>query len=351
MNILLLSAYNTHSHNYWCNTLINKLPQYSWTFLTLPPRKFSWRIRGNALSWMGIESEKLLKKYDTILATSMVDLASLIGLFPNLGDANKVLYFHENQFEYPLSQNKNNSNVESMMVNLYGALAADKVVFNSQYNSDTFLRGAKKLLKSINDYSPTSLVDKIERKSSIIPVPISNKAKFGKKIKNSIIWNHRWEYDKNPEDFYKALKILKQKEVDFRLIMMGIEFKNSPDVFKKIKTEFSNSILCWGQQSKEEYLNWLKKGEVIISTAIHEFQGLAVMEGVQHGAIPVVPNRLSYPSWFDKEYLYENSAGELAKGIIKQFTEKSDLPNLDSLTWRILEENYIELLQKSTTSL
>lgn len=345
MNILLLSAYNTPSHNYWCRLLIDNLPQFRWTHLTLPPRKFSWRIRGNPLSWYAESRDILSKGYNTVLATSMVDLATVIGLFPNLGQCKKIIYFHENQFEFPLSAMKSTNNVESMMVNLYGALCADIVLFNSNYNRDSFALGAKRLLKRINDFSPVTVVDDIISKSEILPVPICRRtAAEHIKIPRSIIWNHRWEYDKNPEDFYKALKILKGENIDFKLIMMGIQFKSSPKIFERIREEFHENILCWGEQSRKDYNNWLKKGEFIISTAIHEFQGLAVMEAVQMGAIPVVPNRLSYPQWFPKECLYKESPEDLANRLKELFEEKIQPPALDALIWESLEDDYKKTL-------
>src|SRR5690606_31607509 len=51
MRILLLSAYDADSHRRWREGLVRELPQHAWTVLALPPRHFSWRIRGNALSW------------------------------------------------------------------------------------------------------------------------------------------------------------------------------------------------------------------------------------------------------------------------------------------------------------
>lgn len=345
MKILLLSSYNTPSHSYWAKSLINTFPEYKWTYLKLPARKFSWRIRGNPLSWMANESSVLLNNYDTIVATSMVDLSTIIGLFPNLGKAKKIYYFHENQFEYPLSSKKNHSNVESMMVNLYGALAADIAVFNSEYNMKSFFSGAEKLLKKINDHSPVSILDNIRYKVELLPVPIALKNKSStKKIPRSIIWNHRWEYDKNPEDYYNALRILKGKNIDFKLIMMGIQFKNSPMAFENIKNDFKENILCWGEQSKSDYFKWLSKGEFTISTAIHEFQGLAVMEAVQMGAIPIVPNRLSYPQWFPKENIYEESPQDLATKLEISFLEQPKIPNLYNLSWDYLKDNYRKLI-------
>ena len=344
MKVLLLSAYNTHSHKYWAELMVDKLVDYDWTFLALPARKFFWRIRGNALSWYVKEHNVLKKNYDVVFATSMVDLATLVGLFPHLGKAKKILYFHENQFEYPLSDNMNKMTIDPMMVNLYGALCADKVLFNSQYNRDSFLSGAAKFLKKIDDNSPVSVLEGIKTKSSLLPVPICEKQDRGQQvIKNSIIWNHRWEYDKNPEDFYQALKILKDKNIDFKLIVMGIQFKKSPEVFLTIKEEFAGHILCWGQQTKEDYLQWLKKGEFVVSTAIHEFQGLAIMEAVQMGAIPVVPNRLSYPQWFSNDYLYANTPQELADHLEKCFKTQMPIPDLSSLIWESLKDSYAEL--------
>lgn len=347
MRILLLSAYNTTSHNYWCSSLIKNFPEYNWDFLKLPPRKFSWRIRGNPLSWLALENDKLKGHYDTVIATSMVDLATIIGLYPNLGNAKKVYYFHENQFEYPLSNDKQHSNVESMMVNLYGALSADLVVFNSNYNKGSFFEGAGKFLKKINDHSPVSILEGINAKAIVLPVPICERLDEDiEKIPYSIVWNHRWEYDKNPNDFYKALKILRDNNVGFKLIMMGIQFKNSPEAFNKIRRDFSENILCWGEQSKQDYVKWLKKSSFIVSTALHEFQGLAIMEGVQMGATPIVPNRLSYPQWFPKENIFGNTPKELAKKLISSFNNTPGIPKLDHLTWESLKPEYKKLIKK-----
>ena len=96
--ILLLSAYHAASHDYWLQGLLNALPEYRWTVLTLPARHFNWRIRGNPLSWVAQESETLTRDYDLLLATSTVDVATLKGLVPSLAACPTAVYFHENQF-------------------------------------------------------------------------------------------------------------------------------------------------------------------------------------------------------------------------------------------------------------
>ncbi len=354
MKILLLSAYNALSHKNWCHGLMSNIPQYDWTMLTLSPNNFPWRIRGNPLSWLATENKTLVQKYDVVIATSMVDLATLCGIFPNLANAHKIIYFHENQFAYPLSNQIKNGNlkslrIEPLMVNLYGAFAADKVVFNTNFNRTSFIENSKKFLKKMPDKSPLSCIDIIEKKSSILPVPIKEylqQKTTNKPIPNSIIWNHRWEYDKNPKDFFDACYLLKKWNIPFKLIVMGQQFKNSPSEFHKAKEILENEIICWGEQPSDEYHKWLSKGKYVVSTAIHEFQGVAIMEASQAGCIPVIPDRLSYPEIFNKKHLFGQTPEELALFLKKQMTNDSLEPqNLDGYSWNAMKNDYVNLIE------
>ena len=63
------------------------------------------------------------------------------------------LYFHENQFSYPVSGKDPDGNTERLehyqFIQLKSFLSAEKVYFNSNYNRETFLDGAKKLLNKL----------------------------------------------------------------------------------------------------------------------------------------------------------------------------------------------------------
>lgn len=126
--ILLLSAYDAGSHQRWREQLVASQPDFDWEVLALPPRFFRWRIRGNALTWL--QEPALKAHYDLLVVTSMVDLASLKGFHPHLAGTPTILYMHENQFAYPDS-GRQHSSAEPKIVNLYSAVAADKVLFNS----------------------------------------------------------------------------------------------------------------------------------------------------------------------------------------------------------------------------
>ena len=290
--VLLLSAYKSDSHASWVKWLTQNLAA-DWRVLELPGRYFRWRIRGNPLSWLD-ELPPLLTGWqpDRILATSMVDIGTIKGLFPQLAAVPVTYYFHENQFAYPQGDGQHNS-VDPQMVQLYGALTADECVFNSQFNRETFLAGVDALLKKLPDCKPSGLLARIQPKCRVLPVPV-NPVAGGEKIAGLILWNHRWEYDKKPDDFLAILRVLARSSVDFKLALLGPRPEKTPSVLQQIRTEFAAHILADGMVSRLEYEHWLGAAQVVVSTAIHEFQGLSVLEAVSAGAVPVVPDALCY---------------------------------------------------------
>ncbi len=44
-----------------------------------------------------------------------------------------------------------------------------------------------------------------------------------------------------------------------------------------------------------EYFEWLRKGDVAVSTAIQENFGISAVEAMRMGCAPLLPNRLAYP--------------------------------------------------------
>ena len=47
-------------------------------------------------------------------------------------------------------------------------------------------------------------------------------------------------------------------------------------------------------ESKNEYWKWLHKADWVLSTAKHEFFGIAVVEALFAGCLPWLPEKLSY---------------------------------------------------------
>ncbi|SFC64702.1 protein of unknown function [Kushneria avicenniae] len=346
----MLSAYAADSHRYWARGLMAHLETIDWTLLELAPRHFQWRVRGNPLSFMSEHDATLSQSFDLVVATSLVDLATLIGLYPHLGRARRVVYFHENQFAYPLGQDQR-TRIEPLMVNLYSALAADRVLFNSRWNRDSFFDGVAGFLKKMPERVMPTRLEALKTRSEILPVPLwslPSSVSIRRDAPNRIIWNHRWEYDKNPEDFFAALEMLSDSGHEFELVVMGQVFRNAPDVFEQARSRLARHITCWGHQTRERYLEALGKGGIVVSTAWHEFQGLAVMEAVQQGCVPLVPERLCFPEYYAPQYRYDGGRDALIERL-KRWLDSPESrpgpPDIGAWTWPQMTARYRAQLQ------
>jgi glycosyltransferase involved in cell wall biosynthesis len=282
----------------------------------------------------------------------MTDLSALKGLVPSLAQTPSIVYFHENQFGYPGS-GKEFKSVEPKILNFYTALAADRVLFNSEYNSQTFFKGLEDLLKKMPDLVPGGMVEAIKNKAKVLPVPISLSRIHHDRPDGcfNIVWNHRWEYDKNPKLLLESMQRLREVSNEFTLHVVGKSFRTVPDEFELIKAKLSGNLGKWGyMESKSDYLNLLNKADVVLSTAIHDFQGVAVLEGVSAGAVPVVPDRLAYRELFEEQYRYSDDEAEgIANKILMLMDQKkiSELnsPDISHLSWERLIPEYDKVFQ------
>ena len=299
MNILALEPYYGGSHKAFVDEL-SKASRHNWTLLTLPAHKWKWRMRHSAITFASQAAELTEKRqsWDVLICSDMLNLAEFVALAPaEIAGLPKVIYFHENQLTYPVRV-EDDRDYQFAMTNLTSALAADAVWFNSQFHLDSFLDALAKFLKSMPDHQPLETIEKIRAKSSVYPPGIADFPRRPTREPGPmrVLWAARWEHDKNPEDFFEALEILKDKNVPFRLSVIGQSFRDRPAVFDQAHNDFQDHIDFWGyQQSRDDYEWALLQADVIVSTAIHEFFGIGVLEAVATGTHPLVPNRLSYP--------------------------------------------------------
>ena len=307
--VWLLSAYRSESHASWVNWLSNQQDcPVRLRIFELPGRYFRWRIRGNPLSWMAEFRDALQQEQPHhILATSMVDIATIKGLHPELADIPVTLYFHENQFAYPVGD-RQHSSIDPQMVQLYGALTSERCLFNSRFNLESMLEGVTELLRKLPDAIPDHVVDELRAKSSVLPVAVetvnTDTIPAQTDTTSMILWNHRWEYDKRPDRFEAVLDTLANRGVDFQLALLGPRPEKVPGELSAIREKHAARIVADGMVPRAEYETLLKRARVVISTADHEFQGLSMIEAVSAGATPVVPDALCYREQYPGRFRY-----------------------------------------------
>lgn len=164
---------------------------------------------------------------------------------------------------------------------VHNSLVADVVLFNSNYNRQSFLENIKNVIKLLPDYKPKSLREALEHKCQVLYYPVTYPdieiAPTSKCNILHIIWPHRWEFDKGPEDFFKTLYYLKEHNMPFKLSVLGETFKDVPETFYNAKKDFESEIIHFGfVQDKSDYYKILMSGHVVVSTAKHEFFGVSL---------------------------------------------------------------------------
>ncbi len=251
---------------------------------------------------------------DLILATDMVNVPTFLALTRDIfSELPVILYFHENQLTYPLREGQK-PDYTYAYINYLSCLAADCVVFNSGFHHDQFLSALPGMLKAFPDYTHFQTSQDIRRKSRVLHLGMKLKAhdkseastpKQGKWRGSNdlptVLWNQRWEYDKKPGDFFRMMNRLDDAGHKFQLILAGEHFEEQPPEFERAFSRYAERILHYGYvEDFKEYTRLLHSSDIVVSTSIHEFFGLAIMEAIYCGCHPILPKRLSYPELIPK---------------------------------------------------
>lgn len=271
---------------------------------SLPARFWKWRMRGAALHFAG----KLphLTNTDGLIVSDMMSLSDFKSLY--ISDfPPSIAYFHENQLTYPTAH-EDPRDLHFGFTNITTALAADRILFNSSFQFNSFFESLPELLKLMPDYPPLWVEDQIKIKSGVCHpgcrFPADPPELFHYPDRPLlIIWNHRWEFDKNPKAFFNALDAIERKGIDFKIALLGENFENIPEEFANARSRFGRKIVQYGYiASRQDYLDWLSKGSIVISTALQENFGISVIEAIRFGCFPLLPDRLSYPEIIPRQF-------------------------------------------------
>lgn len=344
---------------------------------TLPAQSWRWRTRAAALQLAATlarergrpdpirspESRPLdLSGYEAIVATDLLTLSDFRAL---TSGPPVLLYMHESQMTYPLPRGET-LDAATAFVDIRNTLFADRILFNSRFHRDRFLSVAHEVLGAAPDPALRDLAAVIAARSGVL-YPGCELSRLlrgaagttgaagpgawatGRPAGPLIIWNHRWEYDKNPAPFFRTLQRLSGEGYPFRLALLGENPQYHPREFEAALETLSDHIVHYGYaEDRRTYERILAAGDIVVSTSVQENFGIAVVEAVAAGCAPLLPARLSYPEIIPEAYhdtcLYGSNA-ELVKRL--RSVLRDGVPRTDGLResmaryeWRAMAPAY-----------
>jgi len=179
-------------------------------------------------------------------------------------------------------------------------LTADQIFFNSRYHLEDWFEELPRLLKHFPDHTHLHRVAEVQARAQVLPVgcDLRSRGQLSSPRPQAadtplILWNQRWEYDKAPGVFLRALYALADEGLDFQVALAGRSYRQSAPEFEAARERLGPRVVHFGYADQAQYTTLLRRADAVISTAIHEFFGAAVVEAIYCGCFPVLPRRLS----------------------------------------------------------
>ena len=368
MKILLLEPFMGGSHRQWAEAY-QEYSKHAISILGLQGRHWKWRMYGGAVSLAKQFMESDISP-DLILATDMLDLTTFLALTRLRTHQIPVcLYFHENQITYPWSPTDKDvaagRNNQYGFINYTSALAADRICFNSDFHREAFLSALPAFLRQFPDHREAQNTELLREKSEILPLGLNlnqfnELAERPKPREAVLLWNHRWEYDKDPDLFFRTLYQLAKEDLPFKLIVLGRDYHKMPPIFAEAKEKLKNRILHFGYaEDKKTYGQWLKVADILPVTNQQDFFGGSIVEAIYCGCYPILPDRLAYPEHipeaFRTRHLYQSPTELLVKLrsailSIQEIRQDKSYPNfVGHYDWSILAPRYDDFFERHNT--
>ena len=249
MKFLFLEPFFGGSHRNFAEGL-KAHSRHTIDLVTLPARFWKWRMRGAALFF--VKNIPSLKDYDGLITTDLMSLSDFKAIC-GFTCPPSLVYFHENQMTYPLAPGESRD-FQFGFTDITTALAADRILFNSYTHFDAFFSNLPDFLNMMPEYQPKWVIDAIRAKAEVVypgchfpatekPLAVSLPDDGTPPL---VIWNHRWEFDKNPLDFFDALDAILARGFDFRLALLGENFQKVPKEFISAKNRLGHRIVWYG---------------------------------------------------------------------------------------------------------
>ena len=246
---------------------------------------------------------------DVMIFSGAFNVSTFLMLLPpSFRDVPSILYFHESQWSYPTLDEDTRP---FLIQHLDAIMMAKEVWFNSRFHRDTFwtlatTAGMESGIRSL----ARNLHSSVAANMRVVYPPVDLDHLTGlaqlKCDRTHLTWNARWELDKRPECFVEAVEKLSASGVSAAVHILGTGGKDPDQIlcqFEPGKFEFH---IPGHLQERCDYEAELPNSGIVVSTADHEFFGVAMLESVLAGSIPVLPDALAYRETLPSAWFYRH---------------------------------------------
>lgn len=289
------------SHRAWAEGFVRS-SEHDVRLVSLPGERWRWRLRGGAVELVEPIESCLEDGWepDVLLVSGLVDVAVLLGLTrPRLGNCAVAVYQHESQMLYPTPTGT--VDIDAVMHNINSWLVADVVLFNSEFHRHEVEAALGEFAPTLSSPSLAALLGGLSNRFEVLSVGVDlgwveavSRRPTSPRSRPQILWPHRWDADKRPDVFLRALQRLAGTGLEFSLVLAG-DLGGAVGVRDEIVAHLGESVVAVGPFETEQYRTHLLTSDLVVSCADHEFFGIAVVEALAGGCFGVLPDRLSYP--------------------------------------------------------
>jgi glycosyltransferase involved in cell wall biosynthesis len=308
LQVVVLEPYFTGSHKVWAEGW-RRASRHHLHLLTQPGTHWRHRMMASAVPLAEALRHHVERHGvpDVVVASDMVDLASFLGLCRDeLAGVPAVVYFHENQLTQPVSPNGVGGLRDRHLAwtNWRSLMAADEVWFNSEWQRDSMEDGLVELLaQGPAEDDQTCLLEQARPRWRVRPVgcDLMDLLQAARKRPTEVpevplvLWNHRWAHDKGLDVAVRSLRTLADEGIGFELAVVGTDDHHDPGRADRMLEPLGDRVVHRGWLPDPLYRDLLCRADVVLASARQENFGIAVVEAVAAGCVPVVPDAMAYP--------------------------------------------------------
>ncbi len=298
MRVLLVEPHFGGSHRAWAEGY-QRHSAHEVSLAVHAGTNWRWRLRGGSVT-LAEAAEAWVAEHgvpDVVLASSPLDIAAFAGLTRLfLGAVPIVAYLHENQVTYP-HPSAADTDTDVAWRTWTSLVAADHVVVNSRHHRQELADGLTRLVRHAPDHPQAHLLDGVLEGIEVVPVGVELPEPGPRRAGGTprVIWNHRWDADKNPEVFVRAIERILADGSPVEVVLGGTDHWDGGQRRADAADRLGDAVVAVGPFDDAAYRRHLASADIAVSVADHDYFGVAIVEAIAAGCVPVLPNRLAYP--------------------------------------------------------